>query len=178
MIYIVVNKWSNPSFCLVHFHAYESCLGFDFIVLAVLQGIYWGLGTGCGSIFGGYCLERVGFSQTFLVFTVITCVVAFVFLIVQLLSYLVNPETLEEISSEASSNFYGDDEDDSNVEEIEGENDSPKRYEEELWSPSQSRTKQNGNWWWVRQICTFKRIKIHVYNIFSCTWTDTDYLEW
>ena len=88
-----------------------------FIFKAILQGIYWGFGTGCGAVFGGYCLQRIGFRQTFLAFTVITCVVAFVFLVAQLTVYIKDPDALNELYSESSRDFDGDDEETTSEEE-------------------------------------------------------------
>ncbi|XP_046846239.1 major facilitator superfamily domain-containing protein 6-B-like [Xenia sp. Carnegie-2017] len=72
---------------------------------AILQGVYWGLGTGCGSIFGGYYLEYSGFKKTFLVFAVITSMVCIVFLFLQILLFLIKPEvTVDDMWSVWSSN--------------------------------------------------------------------------
>lgn len=97
----------------VSFLIYAAPAGSSPRMQGILQGIYWGIGTGCGAIFGGYCLEHVGFPQTFLIFTVITCIVAFVFFVVQMMLFLNDPETMNEIRWERSSNFDGDDEESS-----------------------------------------------------------------
>lgn len=86
---------------------------------AILHGIYWGLGTGSGAIFGGYCLQNVGFPRTFLSFTAITCIVAFVFLVIQLIAHVRNFESPNDTLSERTSEFDGDDEGDSSSVESE-----------------------------------------------------------
>ncbi|XP_028393455.1 uncharacterized protein LOC114517829 [Dendronephthya gigantea] len=75
----------------------------------ILQGIYWGLGTGCGAILGGYYLEYSGFRMSFIGFSIITSIVCIVFLILHILLYLINPEiTMDDIWtvwSAAASNY-------------------------------------------------------------------------
>lgn len=58
---------------------------FCFIV-GILQGVYWGLGTGGGTIVGGYLSHVFGFKSTFRAFAVATGVVLAVFLATQLIS--------------------------------------------------------------------------------------------
>ena len=52
----------------------------------ILQGVYWGLGTGGGTIVGGYVTHVFGFRSTFRGFAVVTGVVLAVFLTTQLIS--------------------------------------------------------------------------------------------
>lgn len=52
----------------------------------ILQGVYWGLGTGGGTIVGGYVVHVFGFRSTFRGFAVVTGVVLAVFLTTQLIS--------------------------------------------------------------------------------------------
>ncbi len=66
--------------------------------IAILQGIYSGLGAGFGAILGGYYLEYSGFTKSFLGFAIITSIVCIVFLVVQVILYLINPEvTLDDM---------------------------------------------------------------------------------
>ena len=59
---------------------------------AILQGIYWGLGAGFGAILGGYYVESSGFTKSFIGFAIITSIVCIVFLVLQIILYLTNPE--------------------------------------------------------------------------------------
>ena len=52
----------------------------------ILQGVYWGLGTGGGTIVGGYLSHVFGFRSTFRGFAVVTGVILAVFLTTQLIS--------------------------------------------------------------------------------------------
>ena len=51
-----------------------------------MQGVYWGLGTGGGTIVGGYVVHVFGLRSTFRGFAVVTAVVLAVFLTTQLIS--------------------------------------------------------------------------------------------
>lgn len=55
-------------------------------IVGILQGVYWGLGTGGGTIVGGYLSHVFGFKSTFRAFAVATGVVLAVFLATQLIS--------------------------------------------------------------------------------------------
>lgn len=57
-----------------------------FYFKGILQGVYWGLGTGGGTIVGGYVTHVFGFRSTFRGFAVVTGVVLAVFLTTQLIS--------------------------------------------------------------------------------------------
>jgi MFS family permease len=52
----------------------------------ILQGVYWGLGTGGGTIVGGYVSHVFGFRSTFRGFAVVTGVVLAIFLTTQLIT--------------------------------------------------------------------------------------------
>ena len=68
------------------------------LYIGILQGIYWGLGAGFGAILGGYYLEYSGFTKSFIGFAIITSIVCIVFLVLQIILYLVNPEvTLDDM---------------------------------------------------------------------------------
>lgn len=62
-------------------------------------------------------MQHIGFRHTFLAFTVMTCLVAFVFLVAQLIVFVKDPDALNGLSSERSSNFDGDDEETTSEEE-------------------------------------------------------------
>ena len=65
-----------------------------------MQGVYWGLGTGGGTIVGVYVSYVFGFRSTFRGFAVVTAVVLAMFLITQLVTkyseLLQNDENIEE----------------------------------------------------------------------------------
>ena len=78
--------------------------------LAILQGIYWGFGTGCGAILGGYYVEYSGFTRSFIGFSIIASIVCIIFLILQILLYLINPEiALDDMWSVRSISSYESD---------------------------------------------------------------------
>lgn len=58
--------------------------------LALLHGIYWAVGSGSGAIISGLHINYNGFRKTFLVFTFLTTAVAFVYLAVELLMFVID----------------------------------------------------------------------------------------
>ena len=50
----------------------------------ILQGIYWGLGTGTGAIVGGFLVHHVGGDITFRAFSLATAAVFSLFVLIQL----------------------------------------------------------------------------------------------
>lgn len=50
----------------------------------ILQGVYWGLGTGTGAIVGGFLVHHVGGDVTFRAFSLATATVFSLFVLVQL----------------------------------------------------------------------------------------------
>ena len=69
----------------------------------ILQGVYWGLGTGGGTIIGGYMVHIFDFPSTFQAFAVVTSVILAIFLMTQLLSKFSNlPEEKAGDKSELS----------------------------------------------------------------------------
>jgi hypothetical protein len=63
----------------------------------------------CNTVLGGYYLEYSGFTKSFIGFSIITSIVCIVFLFLQIILYLINPEvTLDDIWtvwSTTSSNY-------------------------------------------------------------------------
>ncbi len=82
----------------------------------ILQGVYWGLGTGGGTIVGGYVSHVFGFRSTFRGFAVVTGVVLVVFLTTQLITkyteILPQEDRNEEMADEESNDDDDDDDDD------------------------------------------------------------------
>lgn len=58
--------------------------------LALLHGIYWGVGSGTGAIFSGIHVTQNGFRQTSLLFTWMTIAVGFMYLAVELLMFVID----------------------------------------------------------------------------------------
>ena len=50
----------------------------------ILQGVYWGLGTGTGAIVGGFLVHHVGGDITFRAFSLATAAVFSLFVLIQL----------------------------------------------------------------------------------------------
>ena len=66
-------------------------------------------------MFSGHLIDNVYFKSTFLWFTLITCVISFLFLSIQLLSVFTEGRSGSDLASESSSgesSQFGDDEDD------------------------------------------------------------------
>lgn len=61
--------------------------------LALLHGIYWGVGSGSGALFSGLHVNSNGFKETFLIFTWMTTAVAFIYLAVELLTFVIDIKT-------------------------------------------------------------------------------------
>ena len=57
--------------------------------LALLHGIYWGVGSGSGALFSGIHIKYNSIKETFLVFTWMTTAVAFIYLAVELLMFVI-----------------------------------------------------------------------------------------
>lgn len=69
-------------------------------VQGILQGVYWGLGTGGGTIIGGFVVHNFGFTSTFRTFAVTTSIILLVFLATQLMSKFTNvPEDATSVLS-------------------------------------------------------------------------------
>lgn len=49
----------------------------------ILHGVYWGLGSGCGSLIGGFLVQKFGAPMTFWIFACASAVNLFIFLIAQ-----------------------------------------------------------------------------------------------
>lgn len=49
----------------------------------ILHGVYWGLGSGCGSLIGGFLVQKLGAPMTFWIFASASAVNLFIFLIAQ-----------------------------------------------------------------------------------------------
>ena len=63
--------------------------------------MYWGLGTGGGTIVGGYVVHNYGFVATFRAFAVTTAIVLAIFIMTQLMSKLSDldeDDTVKEIA--------------------------------------------------------------------------------
>ena len=56
----------------------------------MLHGIYWGVGSGSGAIFSGIHVAQSGFKHTFLLFTWMTIAVGFMYLAVELLTFVID----------------------------------------------------------------------------------------
>ena len=52
--------------------------------VGILQGVYWGLGTGTGAIIGGFLVHHVGGDITFRAFALSTATVFSFFILIQL----------------------------------------------------------------------------------------------
>ena len=72
-------------------------------------------GTAFGAVFSGYVLDNHHFKLTFLWFSVITCVISFLFLAIQLYIVCTEGRSVSDIASDSSSSDssqFGDDEED------------------------------------------------------------------
>ena len=69
---------------------YDNPFNCLFLPQGILQGVYWGLGTGGGTIIGGYMVHIFNFASTFQAFAVVTSVILAIFLMTQLLSKFSN----------------------------------------------------------------------------------------
>lgn len=49
----------------------------------ILHGVYWGLGSGCGSLIGGLLVQRLGAPMTFWIFAAASALNLFIFLVAQ-----------------------------------------------------------------------------------------------
>lgn len=53
----------------------------------ILHGVYWGLGSGCGSLIGGFLVQKFGAPMTFWIFAGASAVNLFIFVIAQKASF-------------------------------------------------------------------------------------------
>ena len=56
----------------------------------MLHGIYWGVGSGSDALFSGLHVNSNGVKETFLIFTWMTTAVAFIYLAVELLTFVID----------------------------------------------------------------------------------------
>lgn len=77
---IYISIYLNYSFAKIHQNNSNCFLKF----LGILQGIYWGLGTGTGAIVGGFLVHHVGGDIAFRAFSIATATVFSLFVLIQL----------------------------------------------------------------------------------------------
>jgi hypothetical protein len=74
----------------------------------LLHGIYWGVGTGSGTLFSGIHLNYNGFQETFIIFIWMTTAVAFIYLAVELLMMVIDTKVNDDSGKRPTSSTGSD----------------------------------------------------------------------